>query len=219
MSRGSQHLISSQLLWLRKVCGEIWPKTVNVLTAVSKHSRAARRGEIDTDGEVKLLERLPKAESSDLKKSIIRTTIKNENLLARKMEMDKIRKKGAKKKNSAIKFKSERGLKVEGILATKIQQSIDRAKFVQNARKSGWDQINRSINITSAEVVENTEPKKSRGQIDRDEEDEYVRQFYMKGNEEEVKNEENTEKAEPKKETKVQPRSGNVFALLDETEA
>lgn len=154
------------------------------------------------------MEKIAKSENNDVKKSIIRTTIKNENLLARKMEMDKIRKKGNKKLNNALKHKSDRGTKVEGILATKIQQSIDRAKFVQHARKSGWDQINKSINIRPS-TLENEEPAKTQAQIEQEQEDEYVRQFY-------------TNDSEPKEEEKKkvdQPKNGNVFALLDEAEA
>lgn len=154
------------------------------------------------------MEKIAKSENNDVKKSIIRTTIKNENLLARKMEMDKIRKKGNKKLNNALKHKSDRGTKVEGILATKIQQSIDRAKFVQHARKSGWDQINKSINIRPS-TLEKEEPAKTQAQIEQEQEDEYVKQFYT--NDSEAKEEE--------KKKVDQPKNGNVFALLDEAEA
>lgn len=181
-----------------------------LLTPVSKHSRAARRGEISTDGEAKLLERIAKSENNDVKKSIIRTTIKNENLLARKMELDKVRKRGNKKNNNAIKHKNDRGIKVEGVLATKIQQSIERARFVQNARKSGWEQINKSIDI-SAKVEQFDKPEKTQAQIEKEEEDEYVKQFYTDAGNKEVE--------EKKKEEKVNASKGNVFALLEETEA
>lgn len=185
-----------------------------LLTPVSKHSRAARRGEINVDGVAKLLERIAKTESIDVKKSIIRTTIKNENLLARKMELDKVKKRGNKKNNSAIKYKNDRGIKVEGILATKIQQSIDRARFVQNARKSGWEQINKTINIeTTSGNFE--EPVKTQAQIEKEEEDEYVKQLYTDtGKDGEMEKEE-----VKKEEVKANGLKGNVFALLDETEA
>lgn len=152
------------------------------------------------------MEKIAKTENSDVKKSIIRTTIKNENLLARKMELDKVRKRGNKKKTSTLKHKNDRGVNVEGILATKIQQSIDRAKYVQSARKAGWDQINKSITIKSV-GGESQEPTKTQAQIDRDEEDEYVKQFYANTSEPQV------EKPAPT------PSSGNVFALLEEAEA
>lgn len=170
---------------------------------VSKHSRAARRGEVSLDGE-KLLQNLPKAENDDVKKSIIRTTIKNENLLAKKMEMEKIKKKGNKKKTSAFKSTHEKGIRVEGVLASKIQQSIERARYVQTARKSGWDQINKTIQIKNdlvekmPEIAEPTEE-----QTEQQEEDDYVDEFYN-----------NEKKVEEK--PKV---AKNAFALLEETEA
>lgn len=123
------------------------------------------------------------------------------------MEMDKIRKRGNKKKTSAFKSKNDRGVRVEGVLATKIQQSIERAKYVQSARKAGWEQINKSINIQNLEAAE---PVKTQAQIEKDEEDEYVKQFYM----------ESGDTAEADKEEKPAAKaSGNVFALLDEAEA
>lgn len=200
--------------WLKKVCLDVSSRlNLPLLTIVSKHSRAARRGEI-VDGEAKLLERIANTENNDIKKSIIRTTIKNENLLARKMELNRVRKKGNKKNSSADKHKSDRGIKVEGILATKIQQSIDRARFVQNARKSGWEQINKSVNLQPRK--ENAEElAKTQAQIEKEEEDEYVKQFYIDAG----KEEDAGKKEVKKEEAKANALKGNVFALLDETEA
>lgn len=157
------------------------------------------------DGEAKLLESIPKAENDDVKKSIIRTTIKNENLLAKKMEMEKIKKKGNKKKTSAFKNKTDKGLRVEGVLASKIQQSIDRARYVQTARKSGWDQINKTIQIKNdlAEKAPQPETKLTEEQMEQQEEDDYVDEFFN-----------NEKKVEEKPKT-----SKNAFALLEETEA
>lgn len=147
------------------------------------------------------MQSIPKDENSDVKKSIIRTTIKNENLLARKMEMDKIKKKGNKKKTAALKHKLDRTDKVSGVLSTKIQQSIERARFVQAARKSGWDTINRGIVIKN-ELVEVEEPKSAK-QAEKEEEDAYVEEFF-----------DGKEKKEPSR-----PSSANAFALLEEAEA
>lgn len=144
---------------------------------------------------------MPKAENSDVKKSIIRTTIKNENLLAKKMELNRIKKKGNKKLNSALKHKSERTSKLQGVLSTKIQQSIERAKYVQNARKSGWDKINKSIEVSNALVERAGVPSEQEQQ--QAEEDEYVKQFFADG------------PAEEKKEEKKEEKNGNIFALLD----
>lgn len=163
------------------------------------------------EGEASSLASIPKPENDDVKKSIIRTTIKNENLLAKKMENSKIRKSN-KKKTSALKHKVERSDKLTGVLATKIEQSIARAKYVQNARKSGWEQINKTITIKNdmAEEIKSAsvEPEKTVEEIEKDAEDEYVRQFY--GND--ATNEE-------KDDVSVRPTSNNRFALLDEAEA
>lgn len=143
-------------------------------------------------------------ESDDVKKSIIRTTIKNENLLARKMEIEKIKKRGNKKKTSTLKHRIDRTDKVAGVLSTKIQQSVERARFVQNARKAGWDQINRTIVIKN-DLVEKAANAAAGKDAEEEEEDEFVKQFF-----------------ETKDDTKTQPSkllTGNVFAMLEEAEA
>lgn len=164
------------------------------------------------EGEAKDLSKVPKTESDEVKKSIIRTTIKNENLLAKKMENLKIRKSNQnKRKTSSLKHKLDRSDKLSGVLSTKIEQSIARAKYVQSARKSGWDQINKSITIKNDIVLETkvtTGPvEKSEMEIEKEEEDEYVKEFFG-------------EDAEKEEEEESKPVStGNVFALLDEAEA
>lgn len=177
----------------------------HLLTVVSKHSRAARRGEIDEGGEARLLESLPK-ENDGVKKSIIRTSIKNENLLAKKMENLKIRK-ANRKKTSALKHKLERSSKVDGVLQSKIEQSIARAKYVQTARKSGWEQINSKIDISGAS--EEALKKKSAKEIEREEEDAYVDQFFKS----------DEEKDDGSNQKVPVTNQGNVFAALEETEA
>lgn len=176
-----------------------------LLTVVSKHSRAARRGEIDEGGEARLLEKLAK-ENDGVKKSIIRTSIKNENLLAKKMENLKIRK-ANRKKTSALKHRLERSGKVDGVLQSKIEQSIARAKYVQGARKSGWEQINNKIDILGAS--EEADKKKPAKEIEREEEDAYVDQFFKSDDEKDDS---------PSHQVPV-ANSGNVFAALEETEA
>lgn len=113
---------------------------------ISKHSRAARRGLIRDVGEARDLELVPKVDGGEIKKTIIRNTISNENLLNRKMENSRIRKHN-KKKTSALVHKVERNQKLGGVLITKIEQSITRARYIQGLRKAGWDQINKSIVI------------------------------------------------------------------------
>lgn len=149
-------------------------------------------------GEAASLQNVPKLENDDLKKSIIRTTIKNENLLAKKMEMSKIRKKGNKKLNRSLKHKTDRSSRVDGVLATKIQLAVERAKYVQNARKSGWDLINKSIAITN-DLIEKTQPK-SEEELEREAEDEYVKQFFTD---------------ETVKPVEKEKKDGNIFAMLE----
>lgn len=153
-----------------------------LLTAiVSKRSRAARRGEIELDGEVKQLEDIPKVEDNGVKKSIIRTTIKNENLLTKKMENSRIRK-GNIKKTATLKRKLDRSDKVSGVLATKIEQSIARAKYVQTARKSTWSKIDQEAleSIASTTNIVKFEPSKQKteAEIEQEEEDAYVKDFF-----------------------------------------
>ncbi|CAX42251.1 uncharacterized protein, putative [Candida dubliniensis CD36] len=182
---------------------------------ISKHSRAARRGLIDTDtnNEAKSLESIPR-EKSDVKKSIIRTTIKNENLLNKKLELSKIKKSTNKKKTSALKHKLERSDKLSGVLATKIDQSIARAKYVQNARKSGWDKTNQNITLENhlAEELKSAsglgEKKKelTQEELDKIEEDEYVKSIFAKKEEQQ------------EKETPNSSLGNNRFALLNDIE-
>lgn len=115
-------------------------------------------------------------------------------------------KKANKKKNNAIKNKLERSIKLDGVLATKIEQSVSRAKYVQDLRKSGWDQINKNI-VLKNDLVE-VSPEKTAEEIEREEEDAYVDQFFLK--------------EEDKKATeayKAKNALSNAFALLEEEEA
>ncbi|OBA23163.1 hypothetical protein METBIDRAFT_9463 [Metschnikowia bicuspidata var. bicuspidata NRRL YB-4993] len=181
---------------------------------VSKHSRAARRGEIDVGGEAKALENLPRDENDDVRKHIIRTTIKNENLLAKKMELEKVKKKGNKKLSHTFKHKTEKNSRLEGVLAGKIQQSIEKARYVQTARKSGWDQINKSIvirtDLTEA-PAEKAGEAVSEKEAQQKEEDEYVKLFF---------GDQATTEEPPQDEAPVaKPKpSGNIFDMLEETD-
>lgn len=178
---------------------------------------------LDTDDLT--LQKVPRAENDELKKSIIRTTIKNENLLAKKMEKDKIRKKSNKKLNNSLKHKADRSTKVEGVLATKIQQSIERAKYVQTTRKAGWDQINKTLNI---KPLNGDAPVKSKEQIEeemeQDAEDEYVKKFYAELTAKPTESAEGAEGAEEgdkeddNEVKEKQVKAGNMFALLGETD-
>lgn len=127
------------------------------------------------------------------------------------MELDKIKKKAPKKLNQSLKHKAERSSKLEGVLASKVQQSIEKARFVQQARRLGWDQINRNISVSN-DLVEKPQDVKpmTDAEIEQMEEDAYVKEFFKKGEAEEKEEEEEKESPAPGK--------GNIFSVLEETE-
>lgn len=199
------------------------------IVIVSKHSRAARRGEvIEPSGlESTKLAASTSTENDGVRKSIIRTQIKNENLLNKKLESSKVRKLKLKKKSSAIKHKLERSDKLQGILSSKIDASIQRAKYVQSARKANWDKINSSIEIRNHildELKQDSSPKKelTQEEIEKMEEDEYVRKFYEDDeNVDNIDKEDKQDGGENKdgKGNEVEKvLSNNRFALLGEVE-
>ncbi|QLG73128.1 hypothetical protein HG535_0E02120 [Zygotorulaspora mrakii] len=115
---------------------------------ISKNSRAARNGEV-AEPEAKTLESLPRVGKTDLTNILIRTTAKNEALLEAKLQRKtkkRVGKKSSVKSDSSVSAeKLERALNITGRLDGKIAKSIDRAKYIQNARKAGWDNTNEKI--------------------------------------------------------------------------
>ncbi|GMM28472.1 Ecm1 protein [Martiniozyma asiatica (nom. inval.)] len=131
---------------------------------ISKHSRAARRGELDKfeSSEAQELAKQPRHESTDVITPMIRSSLdKNQQLLNNKLTSRVEKKKqalemlkngvannatGIKKKNSliskTIKSKQRKFLSVDGRLGNKIEKSIRRNKIVANLRKTGWEKIN-----------------------------------------------------------------------------
>ncbi|KAG7831815.1 hypothetical protein KL920_000150 [Ogataea angusta] len=113
---------------------------------ISKHSRAARRGEIsETTGEARDLEKVPRLEKTDTIGPMIRASAsKNEDLLRQKME--KRASKSSKSKSAiskAVKTRRKKALVIDGRLGSKIEASINRAKEIQSMRKANWDTINK----------------------------------------------------------------------------
>lgn len=155
---------------------------------------------------------LPAAEPNVVKKSIIRTTIKNENLLAKKMESNRI-KKANRKNTSHLKSKIERSNKNSGILSNKIEQSIARANYIQKYRKSDWEKINKEIN-SGAVMNEDDDSLQTKKQIEREEEDEYVKQFFDEDNDKKDEGDESQDTG-----PNASQAQGNKFAILDEIEA
>ncbi|AAS52338.1 ADR419Cp [Eremothecium gossypii ATCC 10895] len=117
---------------------------------ISKHSRAARRNEV-AEPEARSLATLPRAEKTDITSTLIRTAGKNEALLEAKMNKQRSKKQRVTKKSSKEaamsidKERLERALNFTSRLDGKRQKSITRAKYVQSARKAGWDATNTMI--------------------------------------------------------------------------
>ncbi|KAL6938227.1 hypothetical protein ACO0RG_004771 [Hanseniaspora osmophila] len=128
---------------------------------ISKHSRAARKAEAEVH-ELKELADLPRAAKTDITGSLIRTASKNEDLLNRKMERKQRGKNRVGKNSSRNELglkdrlknadiglleqeKLQKSLNFTNVLDGKISKSISRAKYVQGARKAGWDATNSRI--------------------------------------------------------------------------
>lgn len=128
---------------------------------ISKHSRAARRGEIDPfeSAETKELASIPRLENTDTVSPLIRSSInKNQQLLNDKMS--KISKASTKLKpgdnivtmhnnkkkqhmvSKTIRTKHHKFQNIEGRLDMKIEKALKRKKLVGNLRKTGWERIN-----------------------------------------------------------------------------
>lgn len=131
------------------------------------------------------------------------------------MEKDKIRKKSNKKLNNQLRHKADRSTKVEGVLATKIQQSIERAKFVQTTRKAGWDQINRTLTISASasDKEKKLAVEQAEEDMDREAEDQYVKDFY--GDSEANMTDDVGVPEKPTTDVLEKLKSTNRFALLE----
>lgn len=128
------------------------------------------------------------------------------------MENQRIKKINRKKTNS-LKHRLERSNKVDGVLSTKIEQSIARAKYVQNSRKAAWDQINKGISTTN-DLVDNDGPsEKSEEQAEKEEEDAYVQQFFEDNSSKQQDDTGNSTSNKPDN------KNMNRFSLLEESEA
>ncbi|KAL6933048.1 uncharacterized protein HGUI_01157 [Hanseniaspora guilliermondii] len=135
---------------------------------ISKNSRAAKRAGVSTRNELKELQNVARAEKTDFSRVHIKQAIleKNSNLLLSKIE----RKRESKIKNNINKRKEkiiaqyklsqnsklenlkidnrallaniEKSLNISNQLHNKIMKSKQRARYVQSARKAGWEQTN-----------------------------------------------------------------------------
>ncbi|GMM45898.1 Ecm1 protein [Pichia kluyveri] len=128
---------------------------------VSKHSRAARRGEVDpfNSTEAKELSSIPRLENTDTISPLIRASLtKNQQLLNDKLSRSGknemklkpgdhvITTHNNKKKqhmvSKTIRSKQHRFQSVDGRLGKKIENALNRKKKIGNLRKTGWDKIN-----------------------------------------------------------------------------
>ena len=126
---------------------------------VSKNSRASRRFEA-LDTEAQTLAELPRAQNVDVTNKLIRTPSKSERLLEAKMnKKERFGKKVGKKntKKSALENldsdRVARALNITSRLDGKVEKATARAKYVQGARKAGWESTNESIRRALAKKV------------------------------------------------------------------
>ncbi|KAG7913484.1 hypothetical protein KL905_001153 [Ogataea polymorpha] len=172
---------------------------------ISKHSRAARRGEIsETTGEARDLERVPRLEKTDTIGPMIRASAsKNEDLLRQKME-----KKASKSNKSrsgiskTIKTRREKAVIIDGKLGSKIEASINRAKEIQSMRKANWDTINKQAK----------EAVKSKLLY-------HDSSYQTEGRKEATEDDSEWENMDEEEESNDLVSSNNRFALLEEVEA
>ncbi|CAG97808.1 Ecm1p [Kluyveromyces lactis] len=193
---------------------------------ISKHSRAARRSEA-AEPEAKALETLPRTEKTDFAASLIRTANKNEQLLEAKLN-----KRGPRNKKKSLgrvgkqqlddssltSSKVMRVLNVNNRLDGKRERAIHRAKYVQSARKAGWDSTNAKIR-DELNILQNIQPvSEEKDQADnQDNGKETGDEQSMDDNEVEVYD---SAKVQQSTELPVQPSNVNTFASLeDEVEA
>ncbi|CEP64893.1 Ecm1p LALA0_S14e01640g [Lachancea lanzarotensis] len=145
---------------------------------VSKNSRASRRFEA-LDTEAQTLAQLPRAQNVDVTNKLIRTASKSERLLDAKMKKkERSGKKVGKKdtKKSALENldsdRVARALNITSRLDGKVEKATARAKYVQGARKAGWDSTNESIRRALAKkVTEGADQQNSETHADDDDAD------------------------------------------------
>lgn len=131
-----------------------------MVRAISRRSRAARRGEIDPDDQdrnVKSLDEVPRAERTDVIGPMIRASLeKNEMLLTQKIpkkyrhdaagipstESAGIHKKRTGITSKTVRSRRRRAAIVDGRLSTKIEASIMRTDARKRIRKANWDKVN-----------------------------------------------------------------------------
>lgn len=169
-------------------------KKTNTNNAVTKRSRAARRGEINLDDpQMKSLEQIPRAENTNVANSIIRTTARNEDLLNLKLKKNK--------KPTAVskvtKEKKSKFDKVDGRLSTRIERSLEKSRVVKNQRKMGWETVNQKIRERlQNQVTEEAATEKAAEELNI------------------------TDFLEPEDKTAIKNKTPqNAFELLDEVEA
>ncbi|XBW37630.1 hypothetical protein QEN19_003212 [Hanseniaspora menglaensis] len=160
---------------------------------ISKNSRAAKRAGISTRSELKELQYVSRAEKTDFSRVLIKQAIldKNSDLLQKKIDKKKdsklsnnINKKkekiiaqlkisqnskleNLKIDNKALLLNIEKSLNITNQLDSKILKSKQRARYVQAARKAGWDQTNA---IAKQEIyqVNNIYSKEDPTQVEND---------------------------------------------------
>lgn len=125
----------------------------------SKHSRAARRGQVDTfdSSESKELASIPRLEKTDTVTPLIRASLsKNQQLLNDKLNRKNdiklkpgdhvitthINKKKQHMISKTVRSKIHRFQNFDGRLGRKVENALKRKQKIGNLRKTGWDKIN-----------------------------------------------------------------------------
>ncbi|GMG41216.1 unnamed protein product [Ambrosiozyma monospora] len=120
---------------------------------ISKHSRAARRGEIDVSAtnENRDLENIPRLHKTDTISPMIRASAeKNQQLLSQRLQKKKSKTGRVGKNEGLSKVRQKRGSILSDKLSSKIDASIARANMIKFTRKNSWEQTNK---LTKLELL------------------------------------------------------------------
>ncbi|OBA25060.1 hypothetical protein HANVADRAFT_54148 [Hanseniaspora valbyensis NRRL Y-1626] len=184
---------------------------------INKNSRAAKRAGVSTRTELKELQNVTRAEKTDFsrkkKDSKLSNNInkKKEKIIAQLKLSQNSKLENLKIDNKALLINIEKSLNITNQLDNKILKSKQRARYVQAARKAGWEQTNALAkqeieqvnNIYSQEdptkYAKELKEKNDQMAIEQEPEEDHVETFFEQ--EERLKREKN--------------KPTNMFEMLD----
>lgn len=151
----------------------------------SKHSRAARRGQVDTfdSSESKDLASIPRLQKTDTVTPLIRASLsKNQQLLNDKLSRKNniklkpgdhvittnLNKKKQHMISKTVRSKIHRFQNFDGRLGKKMEEALKRKQKVGNLRKTGWDKINEIAkqSLTDENIAQMNSEKKTNADIE-----------------------------------------------------